>query len=379
MTLRTAAIESLMKDFSARGEMNASPREGAGPLPVSLLAERRAARAARSHPREWAIALSSSSIEAGCYVAIGRFFEHTHSIAFMNTRALHRSGARPFVDALGALRPWAQLAKPGVTRLVLVTTLFGGLVASGSMSPWAWALTLIGTALVVAAANALNMLYERDTDALMTRTRERPLPSGRLRPLAVARASAAAALIGTALLLMVHPVSAALALLALVSYVWVYTPLKRVTPHALYVGAVPGAIPPLIGYAGVTGGRLDLPALLLFALLAVWQVPHFLAIAMFRSAEYERAGILVFPVVRSQRAVRRLMFTWSCVLFAVSLLPAWFEMASRLYLALAIGFGVPFLIGAAYGLRSRADERWARSLFFASMPHLVVLFVGLAL
>jgi protoheme IX farnesyltransferase len=174
-------------------------------------------------------------------------------------------------------------------------------------------------------------------------------------------------------------VSAALALLALASYVWVYTPLKRITPHALYAGTIPGAIPPLIGYASATGGRLDAPAFVLFALLAVWQIPHFLAIAMFRRAVYQRAGFRVFTVCRSQRSVRRLMLGWSVVLFLVSLVPAWIGMGGVLYLALAVGFGIPFLVGAAYGLSSAADERWAKSLFFASMPHLVVLFVGLAL
>jgi protoheme IX farnesyltransferase len=297
----------------------------------------------------------------------------------MTTRALHRSGARALREMMGVIEPWVQLAKPGVTRLVLLTTLFGGLVAAVPMSIGRWFITLTGTALVVAAANALNMVHEKDADALMSRTRDRPLPSGRLAPAPVMRAAAGAAVLGLALLCTIQLVSAALALLALASYVWLYTPLKRTTPHALYAGAVPGAIPPLIGYASATDGQLDAPAFVLFALLAVWQIPHFLAISMFRRAEYQRAGFRVFTVCRSQRSVRRLMFVWSVALFVVSLIPAWMGMGGVLYLALAIGFGVPFLAGAAYGLSSAADEQWAKSLFFASMPHLVVLFVGLAL
>jgi protoheme IX farnesyltransferase len=281
--------------------------------------------------------------------------------------------------ALERLRPWLELAKPGVTRLVLITTLFGGLVAPGHASLSRWLLTLIGTVLVVAAANALNMAQEADIDALMTRTRERPLPEGRLKVSSVIKVAIAWALIGTAGLLAVNVASAALALLALVSYVWVYTPLKRITPHALYVGTLPGAIPPLIGYASVTGGQLDARALALFTLLAVWQIPHFLAIATFRRAEYARAGLPVFTVCRSQATVRRLMVGWSVALFAVSLLPIELGMGGTLYAALAVGFGAAFLAGALYGLQSRADDRWAKSLFFASMPHLVVLFVGLAL
>jgi hypothetical protein len=167
-------------------------------------------------------------------------------------------GGTPHSEAaLERLRPWIELAKPGVTRLVLITTLFGGLVAPGHASLARWLITLLGTVLVVAAANALNMAREADIDALMTRTRVRPLPEGRLEVAPVIKVAIAWALIGTAALLAVNVATAALALLALVSYVWVYTPLKRVTPHALYVGTLPGAIPPLIGYASVTGGQLD--------------------------------------------------------------------------------------------------------------------------
>jgi protoheme IX farnesyltransferase len=296
----------------------------------------------------------------------------------LSVQPFHDSVA-PLARAGAVLAPWIALAKPGVTRLVLVTTLFGGLVAPGSQSSWRWVLTLLGTTLVVAAANAFNMVLEVDADALMSRTRDRPLPSGRLQTAPVVRASWAALVLGMLGLSCVNLIAAALAFLAFASYVWVYTPLKRTTPHALYVGAVPGAIPPLIGYAAVTGGQLDSAALALFLLLAVWQIPHFLAIATFRRAEYERAGFKVFTVCRSREEVRRLMLIWSALLFAVSLVPVWLGMGGTLYTALAVGFGLPFLLGAAYGLRSSADDGWARSLFFASMPHLVVLFVGLAL
>jgi protoheme IX farnesyltransferase len=297
----------------------------------------------------------------------------------MNTSANDRSGVQPLLDVMRSVQSWVQLAKPGVTRLVLVTTLFGGLVAPGSLALADWLLALGGTTLVVAAANAFNMLYEADADALMSRTRDRPIPRGRLQKPAVARVATASLGVGLLSLVVVNVVAASLAFLAFASYVWVYTPLKRTTPHALYVGTVPGAIPPLIGYASVTGGELHTPAFVLFALLAVWQVPHFLAIAMFRRSEYERAGFKVFTVCRPRDEVRRLMLIWSVLLFAMSLVPVWLGMGGTLYAAIAVGFGLPFLLGAAYGLRSCADDDWARSLFFASMPHLVVLFVGLAL
>lgn len=292
------------------------------------------------------------------------------------TQALHSDQGRRLSSAVA---PWVQLAKPGVTRLVLVTTFFGGMMSPQSASVGVWFLTLFGTCAVVAAANALNMVAEKDSDGLMTRTRDRPLPSGRLEPAAATRAAFLAALVGTAALLAVNLQATLLALLALVLYVWAYTPLKRRTPWALYVGAIPGAAPPVIGYAAISGGQLDKVALVLFLMLAVWQIPHFLAICVFRRAEYERAGIRVFSVCCSPTAVRGLMVIWSLCLFWVSLLPLVAGIASTLYLAIALGFGLPFLGGALYGLRSKSDDRWARSLFFASMPHLVVLFLGLAI
>jgi heme o synthase len=277
------------------------------------------------------------------------------------------------------MAPWLELAKPGITRLVVSTTAFGALVAPGHLAPLTWLVLLLGTALVVGGANALNQVAEIESDALMERTRNRPLPTGRLEPAAAARAAFAAAGVGTALLLTVQPLSALLALAALISYVWIYTPLKRVTPHALYVGAVPGALPPLIGYAAASGGHLDAPAWALFVLLSVWQVPHFLAIAVFRRDEYARAGMPVFGVDSSPRAVRWLMLFWSLALFAVSLVPVSLGQGGKLYLSVALAFGAAFVVGTAFGLRRDAGPEWARSLFLASMPYLVLLFAGLAL
>src|SRR5688572_4455812 len=237
----------------------------------------------------------------------------------MNTRAISLGPVR---ESLSGLAPWVQLAKPGVTRLVVFTTLFGWIVAPGGGSWARCLLTLLGTSLVVAAANALNMASEVDADALMARTRMRPLPTGQLTRAAAQRAAYAAALLGVGTLLALDLLTALLALLALVSYVWVYTPLKRVTPYALYVGAVPGAIPPVMGYASATGGNLDRTALVLFGLLFVWQVPHFLAIALFRSSEYARAGFKVFGAPGAEAHARRLLVAWSAVLFIGSLLPA---------------------------------------------------------
>jgi heme o synthase len=300
------------------------------------------------------------------------------------------SGVEPWGEATGPksvaraagranVRVWVELAKPGITRLVLMTTALGALLARGHLSTFQWGCTLVGTALVVAAANALNQVAEIEIDALMERTRGRPLPTGRLTAGQARIGAFIAAAFGLGMLLAVEVTCALLALVALVVYVWLYTPLKRRTPHALYVGAVPGAMPPLIGYAAASRGVLDELGWVLFGILAIWQIPHFLAIAVFRREEYARAGLKVFSVTSAPRTVRWMIVGWSVVLLLVSLIPAYSGMASTLYLSLSVAFGLAFVFGAVLGLRRDSGYDWARSLFFASMPYLMVLFLGLLL
>jgi protoheme IX farnesyltransferase len=270
-----------------------------------------------------------------------------------------------------------ELAKPRVTRMVTVTTACGALAAPGPTSALRLGMTLVGTALVVAAANALNMYWERDADALMERTCGRPLPSGRLPPEAALWFAGVTASAGTALLaLLVSPLAALLAVVALVLYVGLYTPLKRVTPWALQLGAIPGAMPPLIGWASVTGA-LDAHAWSLFALLAIWQLPHFLAIALFRRDDYARAGIAVLPVVRGVPATQRAIVLWSAVLVAVSMVPWLSGLASSAYGVVALVAGVAFFAWALRGLQVVDERRWARQLFIASLPYLVLVFGSL--
>jgi protoheme IX farnesyltransferase len=270
-----------------------------------------------------------------------------------------------------------ELTKPRVLALVMVTMLCGALIAPGPREPWTLALALSGTALVVGSANALNMFLERETDALMTRTRTRPLPSGRMQPELALWFGLGLGLIGLVVLgLWVNLLSAALTLLALSSYVLVYTPLKRVTPFALHVGAVPGAIPPLIGWASVTGS-IGLPGLVLFAILFVWQLPHFLAIAVFRQSEYERASLSVLPSVRGLAATKRSIVGYSFMLVSVSFDPVVSGMAGWVYGSIAAAAGLWFLVHALRGLGPNAREAWSRTLFLASMPYLVVVFGAL--
>jgi heme o synthase len=214
-----------------------------------------------------------------------------------------------------------EMTKPRVTRMVLITTALGGAVAPGHLNVSSLLLTLLGTSLIVAAANVLNMFLEQDSDSKMERTRERPLPTGRVSPELALGFGVVLAIAGISTLsLFVNALAGELAMMAFVSYVLVYTPLKAVSQLALYVGAVPGALPPLLGYAGQYGA-LSAQAWSLFWLLFAWQLPHFLAIAIFRRDDYARAGLQVMPVVSGLQATRRAIIALSCVLVLVSAAP----------------------------------------------------------
>jgi protoheme IX farnesyltransferase len=272
------------------------------------------------------------------------------------------------------------LAKPRITALVVFTTASGLWLAPRGVRPATIAMTLIGTVLIVASANILNMYLERDTDALMARTMNRPLPAQRLEPLLALKLGLALAAISVPLLTFaVGPLPGLLASIALVSYVLLYTPMKRHSAASLLVGALPGAIPPLIGWTAATG-RLDLPGVLLFAVMFLWQVPHFLAITLFRKDEYARAGLVVQPnEPGGDRAARMNIVRYSVALLAVSLLFVPIGAAHALYLATALSAGLGFLAYGLLGLREGAGPRWARNLFLFSLAYLPVVFGALML
>jgi heme o synthase len=272
------------------------------------------------------------------------------------------------------------LAKPRITALVVFTTAIGLWLAPHGLRPLTIALTLIGTVLIVAAANVLNMYLERDTDALMARTMNRPLPAHRMDPGVALRFGVALAAVSIPLLTFaVGALPGLLASVALVSYVLLYTPMKRRTATALLVGALPGAIPPLIGWTAATE-RLDLPGVLLFAVMFLWQVPHFLAITLFRKEEYARAGLVVQPnEPGGEREARANIVRYTVALVAVSLLFVPLGVGREAYLAVALMVGAVFLGYALAGLRERAGRRWARNLFLLSLVYLPVLFGALVL
>jgi protoheme IX farnesyltransferase len=293
-------------------------------------------------------------------------------------RSLSRASAWSFV------RDLAALTKPRITSFVMLTGAAGACLAStrSAHTPASrlW-LSLVGTALIVGSANALNMWWERETDALMRRTQSRPLPAGRISPDVALAFGLALALVSAPALFLVNVTTGLLGLVALGTYVLVYTPLKRHTHLALLVGAVPGAMPPLLGWTTATG-HIGLGGLLLFAVLFLWQLPHFAAITLFRTEDYARAGLQVISVQLGERAARQSIALWTCLLVATSLLFVPLHLAGGLYLGAATALGAVFLALAFRGLRGgpRLDtRRWARRVFAYSLPYLPLLLVALLL
>jgi protoheme IX farnesyltransferase len=272
-----------------------------------------------------------------------------------------------------------RLAKPRITGLVIVTFLGGLWLAPGQIDRWRALMTLIGTVLLVAGANTFNMIMERDVDPLMERTHDRPLPRGTVSPeLALVFGAALSCAALPLLFLGGNLLTGLLGFLALGSYVGVYTPMKRRSGAALFIGAIPGAIPPLMGWTVVTG-RIDPPGLVLFAILFLWQIPHFLAIAIYRAADYARAGFKVLPGAISERATRLTIVGFSIVLVAATILLEPLRVAGPRYMAAATLLGAVLIGWAAAGFRRAAAGAWARSLFLFSIVYLTLLFVALAI
>jgi len=268
------------------------------------------------------------------------------------------------------------LAKPRLSGLVVMTTAGGVALAPGRIGPARGAIAILGTAAVVGAANALNCWLERDVDARMRRTRDRPLPAGRVEPfVALALGLAVPVFALPVLALAASPLAALLAFVALVTYVAVYTPLKQRSTLALFVGAVPGAIPPLLGWTAVTG-RLDPGGLALFALLFAWQLPHFLAVSLYLEDDYARAGLPVFARVFGPLVTRRAILASTVLLLGASFLPVVAGVVGLRYAALAAVLGAGLLGHAALGLKGHG--RWARSFFLSTLLYLTALFAALA-
>jgi heme o synthase len=265
----------------------------------------------------------------------------------------------------------SELFKMRLTALVLLTTLVGFYL--GSRGPVSWVLmfnTLFGTALLASGAAALNQLFEREHDAKMRRTQDRPLPSGRLTAEAVLMIGGACGVLGLVYLaLTVNLITAVLGALTIGSYLFVYTPLKRITTLNTVIGAIPGALPPLMGWTAARG-EISAEGWSLFAVLCFWQLPHFLAIAWMYRDQYAKAGFVMLPVVdpTGERTGRQAL-SHTLGLLPVSLCPFLFKMVGPVYLVGAIVLGIAFLWCAFQFSRQLTLQR-ARMLFFASIIYL---------
>jgi heme o synthase len=269
---------------------------------------------------------------------------------------------------------YLELTKPRITLMVVLTTFVGfALASTGSLLTGRLAAALVGTALVAAGASGLNMLLERRTDSLMLRTRNRPLPAGRLRPPEALAWGLALTTTGLALLAWrTGALAAAVAFLTWASYLFFYTPLKTRTSLSTVVGALPGALPPVIGWAAARG-RLEPGAFVLFAIVFLWQIPHFLAIAWIYREDYARGGLPMLPVLDPDgRLTGRQAVANTLALLLVSLAPTAAGIAGRAYLAGALALGLAFIAVAvrAAVLRTPRAARW---LFVASILYLIAL------
>jgi protoheme IX farnesyltransferase len=272
------------------------------------------------------------------------------------------------------LSDYLALAKPRVTVMVVLTMMFGFyLGARGEMN---WALLLhavLGTALVAAGTSALNQYLERDLDAKMLRTKNRPLPTGRLAPNSALAFGVLISILGLAhLMIFVNLLTALLAGFTLASYIFLYTPLKTRSAISTVVGAVPGALPPVGGWAAGRG-ELGIEAWVLFAILFIWQLPHFLAIAWIYREDYARGGFPMLPVIDPEgRSVGRQVLTNCLALLPVSLLPTLVGMAGSTYFFGALGLSLLFFI-SGLGVILHRSNLSAQRLMRASLLYLPIL------
>ena len=279
----------------------------------------------------------------------------------------------------GLLSDLLTLTKPRLSLLVIITA-SGGYWLSGPLTdPVRGLIAVVGTTLVVAAANVLNNYLERESDKDMARTSVRPLPTGRM-------AANTALLFGMVLTAIsipmltfaTTPLAGLLAAVALVLYVLVYTPMKRVSSMNTLVGAIPGALPPLIGWTAATG-RIDLGGLLLGALLFLWQIPHSLAICIYRQKEYDRAGLVILPSEHGLSVTRRQMFFYTLALIPIPLLMVHAGVAGLPTLAVGTALGCWWLSRAWEGLMEKGGPVWARKFFLNSLVYLCGMFAILTI
>lgn len=278
------------------------------------------------------------------------------------------------------LAAYAELTKPRITFLIVLTSAAGfALATKGRIDYLALASAMLGIALLSSGIATLNQYIERDLDGLMRRTADRPLPSGKLSAWeALLFGVGLTVLAEFYLAVLVNPLTALVGLTVIAGYLFGYTPLKTKTSLSTLVGAFPGAVPPLIGWTAATG-QLSLEAWVLFAILFLWQFPHFLAIAWMYREDYARAGILMLPVVEPEgRITGQQIVVYTLMLLPVSLLPTVLGISGKLYLAGAIILGLLFLCSSIRAAFSQSRQE-ARRLLLASVVYLPLLFLLMVL
>ena len=276
--------------------------------------------------------------------------------------------------AEGKVGDFVALLKPRVMSLVVFTGLAGLLVAPGSIHPLLAAVAILCIAVNAGAAGAINMWYDRDIDAVMQRTRARPIPAGRVEPAEALAFGVILSLLSVMVMgLAVNWAAACLLALANGFYVFVYTIwLKRRTPQNIVIGGAAGAFPPMIGWAAVTGG-VSLESIALFLIIFFWTPPHFWALSLFRRADYAAVGIPMLSVVAGRREVERQIQVYTGLLVALSLLPFLLGTTGLLYGGMAVILGGIFL-ALGRGLRGDKGDRVARQMFGYSILYLFMIF-----
>lgn len=275
---------------------------------------------------------------------------------------------------------YIEFIKPRLVMMILITTAAGFYLGAQQAVDWMLCLhTLIGAGLTAAGVLGLNQYLERDVDAQMKRTQERPLPDGRMNPLEALFVGAALTSGGMLYLTFaVNMLSGFVISLIVVSYLFLYTPLKRKTSLCTLIGAVPGALPPVVGWVAARGS-LTGEAWVLFAILFLWQLPHSLAIAYIYREDYANAGFRLLPVIHPDGASTCRQIVINCVaLLGIGLLPALYNVAGSIYFFTALVSGVAFLAFGIYLARTRSIKA-ARYLLYASLLYLPVVFITMAL
>src|SRR6476620_11548835 len=291
---------------------------------------------------------------------------------------IHSTAADPAVNSLTArarVAAYLELTKPRITFLIVLTSAAGFVLGSrGAVNYVQFVHALIGIALLSSGIATLNQFIERDLDGLMRRTADRPLPSGRLFPFEALWFGISLTLMAEAYLaVFVNMLTALLGLTVIAGYLFVYTPLKTRTTLSTALGAFPGAMPPLMGWTAARGD-IDVSAWVLFAILFLWQFPHFLAIAWMYREDYGRAGIRMLPVVEPDgRVTGQQIILYALMLVPVSLLPAVLGISGKVYLFAALVFSLLFLASSIRAALSKSNQH-ARQLLLASVLYLPLLF-----